>query len=382
MIFLAGSPAAECRLLIACSSQLHYFLTANNPLNTFFECALFVAGLAFGSFLNVCITRIPRDESVLRPGSHCRACGRPVRWRDNVPVLSFLLLHGRCRDCRELIPYRYPAVELLTAIVFAACYAWFGPTWVTVKFCIFGFLLVGLIFMDAETGLLPHEFTYPGIVIGLVFSWLVPGDSSGTWLLLLLFHRHLENVRGLALLDGFIGALVGACFFYFSWALYYLARKRHGLGFGDIALIAMTGAFLGLKLNLLVLIAGPIVTLLYVVMLAVREAFRPRRKAAQPAEAHANSVRDDEVLARDRGRTASSRAAAMGASAPPAGDAERASIQAAAEVQGSQADADVTVDEAPFLQRELPFGVFLGACALATIFFGQVVWLWYLARFR
>jgi len=353
-------------------------------VNTFFECVLFVLGLAFGSFLNVCITRIPRDESVLRPRSHCRECGKPVRWRDNIPVLSFLLLRGRCRDCRGLIPYRYPAVELLTAVVFAGCYAWFGPTWVTVKFCVFGFLLVGLIFMDAETGLLPHEFTYPGIVIGLGFSWLVPGDSSGTWLLLLLFHRHIDSVRWLSLLDGFVGALFGACFFYFSWALYYLARKRHGLGFGDIALIAMTGAFLGLKLNLLVIIAAPIVTLLYVVMLAVREAFRPRRKLAL-AEANAVSSGADEMLAPDQGQTASSRVAAMSATGQ-GGDSKRSTMQAAAqqsvEAQSSAADADVTVDEAPFLQRELPFGVFLGACALATIFFGQVVWLWYLARFR
>jgi leader peptidase (prepilin peptidase)/N-methyltransferase len=363
-------------------------LIANKSLNTFFECVLFVLGLAFGSFLNVCITRIPRDESVLRPRSHCRACGKPVRWRDNIPVLSFLLLRGRCRDCRALIPYRYPAVELLTAVVFAACYAWFGPTWVTVKFCVFGFLLVGLIFMDAETGLLPHEFTYPGIVIGLVFSWLVPGDSSGTWLLLLIFHQHVESVRWLSLLDAFVAALFGASFFYFSWALYYLARKRHGLGFGDIALIAMTGAFLGLKLNLLVIIAGPIVTLLYVLLLLVREAFRPRRNANRPEQAQASRSGDDGVLVRDQVQTASRRVAAMSATAPLAGDkaSERFLVQApeGAEVEGdrSEADIDATLENAPLLQRELPFGVFLGASALATIFFGQVVWLWYLARFR
>lgn len=293
-------------------------------MNLFYECALFVAGLAFGSFLNVCITRIPNDESIVRPPSHCRECGQPLRWRDNIPVFSFLWLRGRCRQCGSRIPYRYLAVELLTAVFFAACYARFGPTLLTLKFCVFGCLLIGLIFMDAETGLLPHEFTYPGIVLGLVFAWIVPGDSAGTWLLLLAFHTHIASVRALSLLDSVIGAFVGAGFFYIAWALYYLTRKRHGLGFGDIALMGMSGAFLGLKLNLFVIVCGPIVTLAYILALLVWEAFRPR-----------------------------------GASAP-----------------GAEAD-----NEPPFLQRELPFGVFIGACALAAIFVGEAAWAWYLRGF-
>ncbi len=316
-------------------------------MDRFFECALFVAGLAFGSFLNVCITRIPRDESIVRPPSYCRACGNPIRWRDNIPVLGFLLLRGRCRECGSRIPYRYPAVELLTAVVFAACYAWFGPTWLTLKFCVFGFLLIGLIFMDAETGLLPHEFTYPGIVLGLAFSWIAPGDSAGTWLLLLAFQKHIQSIRSLALLDSVVGALVGAGFFYLAWALYYLTRKRHGLGFGDIALMAMSGAFLELKLNLLVIVCAPIITLVYILGLLAREAFLLRTRRS-----------DDE-----------SRAAMAGLEG-----------QSQPLRSPSQADSEAA-GEPPFLQRELPFGVFLGACSLAAIFFGEAAWSWYLGRF-
>ena len=335
-----------------------------------YTCALFLAGLAFGSFLNVCITRIPRDESVVRPGSHCRACGAPIRWWHNVPVLGFLVLRGRCRDCGSPISLRYPAVEVLTAVVFAACYPWFGLTWMTLKFCVFGFLLVGLIFMDAETGLLPHEFTYPGIVLGLAFAWVAPGDSSGTWLLLLLFQKHVENVRALALLDSAAGALVGAAFFYFAWAVYWLVRKRHGLGFGDVALIAMTGAFLGLKLNLVVLVCGPILTLMYAIVLLIREAVRPR-PTVPTDEGLAASTVSTETLAHGREVVAS---------------AQPESPQAAAPQQtATMGDADAAPDyeeEPPFLQRELPFGVFLGICALGTIFFGEAAWAWYLGRFH
>ena len=283
------------------------------------ECALFLSGLAFGSFLNVCISRIPRDESVVHPGSHCRACGVPIRWRDNIPLLSWLLLHGRCRGCRAHISLRYPAVELLTALLFLGCYLSFGWTAVTLKFCIFAFLLVGLIFMDAETGLLPREFTYSGIVIGLFFAWFAATDSSATALLLRVFGRRPLGIHELSMLDAILGGLLGAGFFFVAWGLYYLIRKKHGLGFGDIALMGMSGAFLGLKLVLLVIFCAPLLGVLYALFLLLTEALTS--KSGQGGL---------------RGR------------------------------------------ETAFLSRELPFGVFLGACSLAAIFFGEAVWSWYL----
>jgi leader peptidase (prepilin peptidase) / N-methyltransferase len=236
-----------------------------------YKCGLFVLGLVFGSFLNVCISRIPRDESVVKPRSHCPTCGVHIRWRDNVPLLSWIFLRGHCRNCHKRISLRYPAVELLTAILFLACYLCFGPAWLTVKFCVFSFLLVGLLFMDAETGLLPRKFTYPGVVLGLAFSCFAPTDSSLTQLIVHAYGGQFSTLQ-VSLLDSITGAFVGAAFFFVASGLYFLMRKRQGMGGGDFALIAMVGAFLGLKLTLLVIFAAPLVTSIYAVTLMARRA--------------------------------------------------------------------------------------------------------------
>ena len=290
-------------------------------------CALFVAGLAFGSFLNVCISRIPRDLSIVTPRSCCPHCETSIQWRDNIPVLSWLLLRGHCRKCGIAISRRYPAVELLTAALFVASYASFGFTWLAVKACVFCFLLIGLIFMDAETGLLPHEFTYPGIIVGLVFAWVAPVDLSGTAFLLRAFGlRELLPTAGLSLLDAGIAAAFGASFFYVAWGLYYLFRKRQGVGFGDIALIALIGAFLGLKLTLLVVFLSPILATLFAVTLLFGNSGAAQVTTAPEASA---------------GAVANS-----------------------------------------FLSRAVPFGVFLGSSALVALFFGETIWTWYLGMFR
>jgi len=286
------------------------------------ECALFVAGLAFGSFLNVCISRIPSDLSIVAPPSHCPHCLAAIRWRDNVPLLSWIVLRGRCRDCGHRISPRYPAVELLTASLFVACYACFGPAWLTLKACVFCFLIVGLIFMDAETGLLPHEFTYSGIALGLVLAWVAPTDSSATAVLAAAIGLRFSPGPQLSLLDATAAAVLGAGFFYLTWALYYLVRKRHGIGFGDIALIAMVGAFLGLKLTVLVVFLAPILAIVFVLGAL--------------------------LLSRNRGRK-------------PRSDS------------GQFKDADAQ----QFLSREVPFGVFLGASSLAALFLGTQIWSWY-----
>ena len=293
-------------------------------MDLFLACVLAVAGLVVGSFLNVCISRIPRDESIVSPRSRCPRCGAPIRWYHNIPILSFVWLKGRCVDCREPISIRYPVVELLTAVLFVACFAKFGLSLALLKFCVLSFLLVGLIFMDAETGLLPAEFTYTGIGLGLLFSWLVPGDSSGTSFLASLLGMHLElGVRQTSLLDAAVAMLVSAAFFYAIWALYYLVRKRHGLGFGDIALIAMCGAFLGLKLTLFVLFSAPILATVYAIAWMTWHAARTRTAPAAEREPHLITIQMLQV-------------------------------------------------------GEIPFGVFLGTCALLAVFWGERAWSLYL----
>jgi leader peptidase (prepilin peptidase)/N-methyltransferase len=297
-------------------------------LELFLECALFVVGLVFGSFLNVCITRIPRDQSIVSPPSHCPRCQKRIRWRDNVPLLGWIVLRGRCRDCSQPISLRYPFVELLTASLFVACYASFGTTWLTPKFCVFCFLIVGLIFMDAESGLLPREFTYSGIAIGLATAWLGSIDASGTSFLLNAFGaRGVMSNSELSLLDSIVAAGFGAGFFYLAWAVYYLVRGRHGVGFGDIALIAMVGAFLGLKLTVLVVFLSPIMATVFAVTMLLFS----RRTNLGPVVVETNSD---------------------------------------------------TLGASSFLFREVPFGVFLGASSLIALFVGRQIWGWYLGLFR
>jgi len=293
-------------------------------VDLFLACLMAIAGLVFGSFLNVCISRIPREQSIVSPGSHCPHCGSPIRWYHNVPVISYVLLQTRCADCGQHISSRYPAVELLTALLFVACFAKFGLGWAVLKFCILSFLLVGLIFMDAETGLLPHEFTYPGIALGLAFACLVPVDSSGTELILRILNLNPAlRARQLSLLDAAVAAAFGAIFFYVFWAAYYLLRKRHGLGFGDFALIAMCGAFLGVKLTLFVLFTAPVTATLFAMAMLLRNSLHGQSAGAEQGEHPA---------AREMLQTG-----------------------------------------------QIPFGVFLGACSLAAIFCGEAVWSRYLA---
>jgi leader peptidase (prepilin peptidase)/N-methyltransferase len=292
------------------------------------ECALFLVGLAFGSFLNVCISRIPRDLSIVSPPSFCPHCQASIRWRDNIPVLSWSVLRGRCRDCGLPISIRYPAVELLTAFLFVACYSSFGFRWLTLKSCVFCFLIVGLIFMDAETGLLPHEFTYSGLGIGLALGWLAPVDSAGTTFLLSIFGtRVTPSGAELSAIDSALGAIFGAGFFYLAWALYYLVRRRSGMGFGDIALMGMVGAFLGLRFTVLVIFFAPIMATLFALAILP---LAPNRLS--------ESSEDDRNLNNSVSKS--------------------------------------------FLSREVPFGVFIGTSSLLALFFGKQIWNWYFSLFR
>ncbi len=228
-------------------------------MDPFIALAIFFLGLCFGSFLNVCIYRLPLDLSVVAPRSACPHCKRPIAFYDNMPVISWLLLRGRCRHCKAGISPRYLIVELLTATLFLGNYAYFGLSIETLKYCVFGFLLLGLIFTDAETKLLPDAMTLPGLALGVLFSLLVPlHDVASQFLpgvVNLPFSAEIV-ARIFSLFDSLLGAVLGASFIYGAGAAYLRWRGAEGMGFGDVKLMAMVGAFLGIKLTIFTIFAA------------------------------------------------------------------------------------------------------------------------------
>ncbi|MGV1100176.1 prepilin peptidase [Thiovibrio sp. JS02] len=188
---------------------------------------LFVAvfGALVGSFLNVVILRLPREgASIVFPASHCPFCKERIRWHDNIPLLSFLLLRGRCRHCRHAISWQYPAVELAMALLSLALFRHFGPTVLYPIYFVFAAALLVIIFIDFQHQLIPDVISLPGIALGFALSFVNPFVS---WQ------------------DAGLGILFGAGSFFLLALLYYLLTRREGMGGGDIKLLGMIGAFLG-----------------------------------------------------------------------------------------------------------------------------------------
>jgi leader peptidase (prepilin peptidase)/N-methyltransferase len=297
-------------------------------LNRVFGGVVFAFGLIFGSFLNVCIYRMPRGLSVVSPRSACPTCGKQIAAYDNIPVLSWLLLRGHCRACHTRITPRYMIVELLLGLLFLACFAEFGLRVETLKWCTFSFLLLGLVFTDAETHLLPDKLTLPGLALGIAWSLLVavPGPLG-------FYYDRSASPALLSLGDALIGAAVGAGFIYGTAAIYLRLRGAEGMGMGDVKLMAMVGAFLGAALTLFVLVTASVLGGFYGAMI-VLNIFRKRLSRYR------------------RGPNRSS----------PVARAWRAASLS-------------------LRFYEMPFGVLLGSTALFALFAGQRILIWYLARF-
>ena len=214
-------------------------------------------GLIIGSFLNVCIYRWPRDLSVVQPRSHCIACEKTISWYDNIPVVSFAMLHGRCRYCGARIPWRYPLVELLTGFVFV-WFAWtLDLTLVALKLAVLATILIALIFTDLEERILPDELTLGGAAAGLVFAGFVPMPESFVRVFLFLAGYH-PPPRVVWIMEAALGALIPAFVLWLAGWIYERVRHREGLGLGDVKLVALMGAYLGLSGALLTLAAGSV----------------------------------------------------------------------------------------------------------------------------
>lgn len=214
-------------------------------------------GLVFGSFLNVCIARLPRGESIVLPRSHCPRCNHPIRWYDNIPLLSYLMLGAKCRDCHAPISPIYPFIEALTAVTLCLTFYRYGLGPEFVKFALFGMLLIVLIFTDIFDRRIPHPVTIFGIGMGLLLSVFIPvNDQPLAWIL-----RHWDVFLDgpFAWISGAVaGALVGGGLFYGVGEIFYYAggKQKEYLGFGDVMLMLMVGTFLGVPLTLLTVLLG------------------------------------------------------------------------------------------------------------------------------
>ena len=204
----------------------------------------FLLGSAIGSFLNVCIYRIPREKSIVKPPSACPGCEKPIRFYDNIPILSYILLKGKCRDCGIKISIRYPFVELLTGIFFLLLYRKFDITFELLVFMIFLSLLIAISVIDLDFQIIPDILSIGGVVFGFILAIIRP------------FFRYLDPRFGI--LDSLYGiALGGGLLFAIAW-LYQFFTKREGMGGGDIKLLGMIGAFCGWKGVVFSLVSGSV----------------------------------------------------------------------------------------------------------------------------
>ena len=298
-----------------------------------FASTIFFLGLAFGSFLNVCIYRLPLGLSVVTPRSACPKCKQGIALYDNLPVLSWLILRGRCRHCKAGISPRYLVIELLTGALFLACYWYFGWTLSLLKYCTFSFLLLGLIFTDAETKLLPDKLTLTGLALGLIFSLTVPVNDLAAQFLSGSVNLPISgdvSDRLWSLLDSLLGAGLGASFIYGAAIMYLRWRGTEGMGLGDVKLMAMVGAFLGMKLTVLTIFAGSLAGSFFglgtVLIVWIKRTHRFMKRLASVQAARRRGWQSAQVVYRN---------------------------------------------------YQMPFGVFLGSMALLACFFGDRLLDWY-----
>jgi leader peptidase (prepilin peptidase) / N-methyltransferase len=217
---------------------------------------IFIFGLIIGSFLNVCILRIPQRESIVLPSSHCPSCHTPIKPYDNIPVVSWLVLAGRCRKCKVRISAMYPMVELATGLLFLACYLAFGLSAEALKWAIFAALIIVLTVTDLRERILPDKVNFVGLGLGLLLSLFTrPVDGTAMWLANRLFEFPPPEAA-LSFGDALIGAGVASGLLWLVAEGYFRARGREGMGLGDVKMMAMAGAFLGLQRSLLTILLG------------------------------------------------------------------------------------------------------------------------------
>ena len=216
----------------------------------------FLLGIVIGSFLNVCITRIPEGVSIVSPGSRCPRCLTPIKPYDNVPILGWLWLGGKCRCCKLPISPMYPLIELLTGLLFVGCFLRFGLTAEAGKWILFSCLIVVLAITDVRVRLLPDLVTWPGFALGMILSFFINVNDGSAYVLgVRFFHRRLPDTA-VSVLDAALGAAFGSMFLWGVATLYRAVRGREGMGLGDVKMMALIGSFIGLRGTFLTVLLG------------------------------------------------------------------------------------------------------------------------------
>lgn len=250
--------------------MLEAYAALNEQIPAVFLIASFVFGAIVGSFLNVCIYRIPEEKSVVTPGSRC-GCGKPIAWYDNLPIISWILLRGRARCCNRPFSIRYPFVEFLTGLLFLLCW-WLFPPLVALCGMFFCSLLICATFIDFDHMIIPDRFTIGGAIAGVILSFLVPmlhGFDSGIVL--------LDGIR--AGLASIIGLLIGSAVVLWIALLAEIVLRKEAMGFGDVKFLGAIGAFTGWQGALFAIFGGAIIGTVGLLFLAV---FRPLFRAKKP----------------------------------------------------------------------------------------------------
>jgi leader peptidase (prepilin peptidase)/N-methyltransferase len=230
----------------------------------------FVLGALVGSFLNVCVSRWPQDQSVVSPPSRCPKCGRPIRWHENIPIFGWLRLRGRCAGCREAISPIYPLVELVVAVIWLAAVVHYGPTFTALRVAIFATVLLGIALTDAMHYVIPDGFTVFGFVWGIAAAFIGAAVS--------------ETLPFAGLYDSLIGACVGAGAIAIAGWLGEVALKKEAMGFGDVTLMAVVGAALGPQRSLLTVFLGAALGAVSFLVLVYPIAWIQSRREREPLD--------------------------------------------------------------------------------------------------
>jgi leader peptidase (prepilin peptidase)/N-methyltransferase len=287
---------------------------------------VFLFGSMVGSFLNVVIARLPQGRSIVAPRSQCPSCGQLIHWYDNIPLLSFVILSRRCRNCRALISWRYPLVELITGLVALALWWRFGLTWDLGVHFLFCAALVAIVFIDIDHLIIPNEISLPGIVIGFACSF----RQDGFW---------QESLIGLGVGGGTL-LLVAISF--------KLIRRMEGMGMGDVKLLAMLGAWLGWRSILFVLLFASVQTLLVSAALWL-SGVKLRGFVPEEEDKEGGEEAEDAEEPEDKDETAA--------------------------IEGGYSQEELAPN---FLKAAVPFGPFLALAAVEYLFLGNWFYGWML----